>query len=289
MIDISKEELDAFFTTGISGAICNLLLRIVITILIFIIGVKLIKFALSLVRKSMEKAKAEKGVITFVVSFLRAAMYVVLIFVIASRLGVDAASIVALLGSAGVAIGLAIQGSLSNFAGGVLILLTKPFKVGDYIVAANGYEGFVSEIQIIYTKLQTVDNRVVILPNGNLANNGIINVTAEKTRRLDVSVQISYGSDLELAKEVLLDMLTESEYSIKEQVIRVVVDTLDDSGVKLALHCWVKSSDYWPAKWALTEKTKLTLDKNGIEIPFPQVDVHFRDQNGKSEAEKSLS
>ena len=279
---MTKEELDAFFTTGVSGSIFNLLLRILVTILIFIIGSRLIKFALSLVQKSMVKAKAEKGVITFAISFLRTAMYVVLIFVIASRLGVDAASIVALLGSAGVAIGLAIQGSLSNFAGGVLILLIKPFKVGDYIIDANGREGFVSEIQIIYTKLQTIDNKVIILPNGNLANNSIINVTAEKTRRLDISLQISCGSDIELAKEALTDMLMESPYTLKEQVIRVVVDALEDSGVKLLLHSWVKSADYWTAKWDLTEKAKLTLDKNGIEIPFPQVDVHIRSGEIKS-------
>jgi small conductance mechanosensitive channel len=273
---MTKEEIDAFFMTGVTGTIFQLVLRVLITIVIFFVGAKLIKLLLRIVQKSMEKAKAERGVITFVISFLRVALYVVLAFMIASRLGVDAASIVALLGSAGVAIGLAIQGSLSNFAGGVLILLLKPFRVGDYVIDANGKEGFVSEIQIFYTKLQTVDNKVIILPNGNLANNSITNVTAEKTRRLDIALQISYGSDMKLAKEVLQDMLAESDYTIKEQVMRVVVDELEDSGVKLLIHCWVKSADYWPAKWDLTEKAKLTLDANGIEIPFPQVDVHMR-------------
>ena len=273
---MTKEELDAFFMTGVTGSIFQLILRVLITILIFFVGAKLIKILLRIVQRSMEKAKAERGVITFVISFLRVALYVVMAFMIASRLGVDAASIVALLGSAGVAIGLAIQGSLSNFAGGVLILLLKPFRVGDYVIDANGKEGFVSEIQIFYTKLQTIDNKVIILPNGNLANNSITNVTAEKTRRLDIALQISYGSDMKLAKEVLQDMLAESEYTIKEQVMRVVVDELEDSGVKLLIHCWVKSADYWPAKWDLTEKAKLTLDANGIEIPFPQVDVHMR-------------
>ena len=273
---MTMDEINAFFTTGITGSFFNLLLRVLVTLVIFFVGTKLIKLALKLVQRSMVKMNAEKGVTTFVVSFLRFAMYVILIFIIASRLGVDAASIVALLGSAGVAIGLAIQGSLSNFAGGVLILLLKPFKVGDYIVDASGKEGFVSEIQIIYTKLQTFDNRVVILPNGNLANNSIINVTAEKTRRVDIALSVSYHSDLQEAREVLTEMLEESEYVLKEQVYRVVVDALEDSGVKLLIHCWVKSSDYWPAKWDLTEKAKVTLDKNGIEIPFPQVDVHMR-------------
>ena len=157
---MTKEEIDAFFTTGLSGSIFNLALRVLVTILIFWIGVKLIKVVLRLVEKSMVKAKADRGVITFVMSFLKVALYVILAFMLASRLGVDAASIVALLGSAGVAIGLAIQGSLSNFAGGVLILLLKPFKIGDYIVDSTGKEGFVSEIQIFYTKLQTVDNSI---------------------------------------------------------------------------------------------------------------------------------
>ena len=259
---MTKEEIDAFFTTGVSGHVFSLALRVLVTILIFYIGTKLIKLLLRVVQKSMEKAKAEKGVITFVISFLRVALYVVLGFMIASRLGVDAASIVALLGSAGVAIGLAIQGSLSNFAGGVLILLLKPFKVGDYIIDSTGKEGFVSEIQIFYTKLQTPDNRLVVLPNGNLANN--------------IPVQISYGSDIETAKECLMDMLRENQYTLKENVMQVVVDALEDSGVKLIVRFWCKSSDYWPAKWDVTEKVKLTLDANKVEIPFPQVDVHMR-------------
>ena len=273
---MTKEEIDAFFTTGVSGHVFSLALRVLVTILIFYIGTKLIKLLLRVVQKSMEKAKAEKGVITFVISFLRVALYVVLGFMIASRLGVDAASIVALLGSAGVAIGLAIQGSLSNFAGGVLILLLKPFKVGDYIIDSTGKEGFVSEIQIFYTKLQTPDNRLVVLPNGNLANNSITNVTAERTRRIDIPVQISYGSDIETAKECLMDMLRENQYTLKENVMQVVVDALEDSGVKLIVRFWCKSSDYWPAKWDVTEKVKLTLDANKVEIPFPQVDVHMR-------------
>lgn len=273
---MTKEELDAFFTTGISGNVTSLVLRILVILVIFFVGSKLIKLLLKLVQKSMEKMNAEKGLITFVNSFLKAALYVVLAFILAQKLGVDAASIIAILGSAGVAIGLAIQGSLSNLAGGVLILLLKPFKVGDYIVDNAGKEGTVDEIQIFYTKLHTFDNKIVILPNGNLANNSIVNVTAQPTRRVDVSVQIAYGADLKKAKEVLTAMLDASEYTLKDQVRRVIVDSLDDSGVTLCLHSFVKTSDYWSAKWDLTEKAKLTLDENGIEIPFPQVDVHMR-------------
>lgn len=275
---MSKEELDAFFTTGISGAATNLIIRIIVIILIFVIGSKLIKFALKIVQKSMEKVNAEKGLITFISSFLKVALYVVLAFVLASKLGVDAASIIAILGSAGVAIGLAIQGSLSNFAGGVLILLLKPFKIGDYVIDAAGREGTVFDIQIFYTKLHTIDNKVVVLPNGNLANNSIINVTAEKVRRVDVNVQIAYGADLKKAKEVLMAMLDDNEYTLKDQIRRVVVNSLDDSGVTLGLQSWVEGANYWLAKWDITEKCKLALDENQIEIPFPQIDVHMRNQ-----------
>lgn len=272
---MTKEAIDAFLTTGVSGNITNLVLRVIVTLVIFFVGAQLIKLVRKIVKKSMEKANAEKGVITFVDSFIKSALYVVLVFIIASRLGVDAASIVAILGSAGVAIGLAVQGSLSNLAGGVLILLLRPFRVGDYIIDAAGREGVVSEIQIFYTKLHTVDNKVVILPNGNLANNSITNVTAEKIRRLDVTVSVSYSSDLQLAKKVLTDMLAECSYSLKDKEMVVFVDSLDDSGIAMGVRCWVDGSNYWPAKWYVTEHCKLVLDANNIEIPFPQMDVHM--------------
>lgn len=273
---MTKEDIDAFFTTGLSGSIMNLLMRIVITVLIFFVGIKLIGLLRRLIRKSLERANAEKGVITFVDSFTRTACYIILIFLIASKLGVDAASIVAILGSAGVAIGLAIQGSLSNLAGGVLLLILRPFRVGDYIIDANGKEGTVFEIEIFYTKLHTLDNKVIVLPNGPLANNSITNVTAEKVRRLDVFPQIAYGADLKKAKEVLTEMLDGVKYCLADRERIVFVEALEDSGVTLGVRCWVNGSDYWPAKWEVTEKCKLALDEHGIEIPFPQVDVHMR-------------
>jgi len=272
---MTKEQIDQFFTTGVSGSVVSLLLRALGTLLIFLIGMQVIKIIRKVVRKSMEKAKAEAGITTFVDSFIRVALYVILVFLIASRLGVDAASIVAILGSAGVAIGLAIQGSLSNLAGGVLLLLLRPFRVGDYIIDSNGREGIVSEIQIFYTTLHTTDNKVIVLPNGNLANNCIINVTAEKTRRVDISVQISYHADLKKAKQVLLDMIKSNEYAMENKECNVFVDSLDDSGVTMGLRCWTEAQNYWKARWDITEKCKLTLDEAGIEIPYPQVDVHF--------------
>ncbi len=250
-------------------------IRIVLAIVVFFIGVQIIKLLRRILKKSLKRAKADVGVIQFLDSLTKAVLYVVLVFMIASGFGVDAAGIVALLGSAGVAIGLAIQGSLSNFAGGVLILLLKPFKVGDYIKEDNGgNEGTVSEIQLFYTKLTTPDNRVIILPNGTLANTSMTNVTQADERRLDILVGIAYDSDIGKAKEALTGMLQEDDATLKEKEMFVFVDSLADSSIQLGIRCWVKKEDYWEAKWRLTENTKYTLDAAKIVIPFPQVDVH---------------
>ncbi|MBO4980636.1 MAG: mechanosensitive ion channel [Lachnospiraceae bacterium] len=250
--------------------------RILLALIFFLIGVQVIKLICRIIRQSMTRANAETGVVQFVNSFVKAALYVILIFMLASSFGVDAASIVAVLGSAGVAIGLAVQGSLSNLAGGVLILLLKPFVVGDYIVeSATGKEGEVSEIQIFYTKLLTPDNKVVILPNGTLANTSITNVTTAKTRRVDVMVSVSYDADLKKAKEVLTKMLDEDPKTLKDKERRVFVDELAASGVNLCVRCWFANEDYWEGKWRVTENCKLTLDKAGIRIPYDQLDVHL--------------
>ncbi len=256
-------------------------LRVLLAILCFVVGVQLIKLIRKLVKKSMTRAGAEVGAVQFMDSFLKAALYVILILMLASSFGVEAASIVALLGSAGVAVGLAVQGSLSNLAGGVLILILKPFKVGDYIQEhASGKEGTVTEIQIFYTKLLTVDNRTVILPNGALANNSLTNFTAQDVRRMDVTVGISYEADLKLAKEVLLNVLEQDEAVLKDRDRLVFVDGLGSSSVDLGVRCWFRQEDFWPGKWRVTENCKLALDEAGIQIPFNQLDVHL-DGGGK--------
>lgn len=255
----------------------NLGIRIILAALFFLIGVQLIKLLRKIIRKSMEKANAEVGAIQFVDSFIKAALYVVLVLTLASSFGVDAASIVALLGSAGVAIGLAVQGSLSNLAGGVLILLLKPFKVGDYIMeSTTNKEGTVSEIQIFYTRLLTVDNKIIILPNGNLANNTITNVTASKCRRMDIIVGISYNADLKKAKEVLQDVIEKDEKTLKDKELVVFVDELAASSVNIGVRCWFANDDFWNGKWRITENCKYALEKAGIEIPYPQMDVHMK-------------
>ena len=254
----------------------NLGLRILFAIIFFVVGIQVIRLFRKFLKKAMIRANADTGVIQFVDSFTKAALYIVLIFLLASNCGVDAASIVALLGSAGVAIGLAVQGALSNLAGGVLILILKPFKVGDYIMeSGHGMEGTVTEISIFYTKLKTIDNRIVILPNGNLANNSLTNVTGADTRRLDISFSVSYDSDIRAAKNVLENLMKDDEKVLSDHEIFVAVDELADSGVNMTMHCWVMTEDYWKTKWRLNEACKYALEEAGVTIPFPQMDVHL--------------
>ncbi len=250
--------------------------RVILAVLCFAFGVQLIKLIRRLVKKSMQRANAEVGAVQFVDSFIKAALYVLLVLMLASSFGVDAASIVAVLGSAGVAIGLAIQGSLSNLAGGVLILLLKPFRVGDYILeSSGGREGTVTEIHIFYTRLLTPDNKAVILPNGNLANNSIVNMTQQPHRRMDLRVSVSYDADLKLAKETLSGVLEEDPAVLPDMDRLVFVDELGDSAVILGVRCWFKQADFWTGKWRVTENCKLALDQAGIQIPYNQLDVHL--------------
>ncbi len=250
-------------------------IRVLLAIVFFFIGTQLIKLVLKIMKKSMERAKVETGAIQFMSSFVKAALYILLILVLASSFGVDDASIIAILGSAGLAFGLALQGSLSNLAGGVLIMVLKPFKVGDYIVDGTGKEGVVTEIQIFFTKLLTVDNKTIILPNGALANNCITNVTAQATRRLDLPVSISYGSDIKLAKDILMDVIKKDEAVLKDKEMLIYVNELGESAVNVFVRFWVKTDDYWTARFRVIENCKLALDEAGVQIPFPQLDVHF--------------
>lgn len=268
--------IEAFLDELPSKAL-NFGVKVLLCVLLFLIGVRIIQFIRKMLRKSMEKAGAEEGVRSFVDSFVKAALYVLLGFVLLSWFGVDTASIVALVGSAGVAIGLAIQGSLSNLAGGVLIMLLKPFKVGDFIKEdTHGNMGTVTEIQIFYTKLSTIDNQVVVLPNGSLANTSLTNASGNKERRMDVQVGISYSADLKKAKEILLSLLEENEKVLKEREVRVFVEELADSAVILNMRCYFAQEDFWEEKWRMTEEAKLALDRAGIEIAYPQLDVHVR-------------
>lgn len=250
--------------------------RVLLALIFFLIGIQIIKLVRRIVRRSLKKGNADVGVVQFLDSFIKVVLYVVLLFMIASGFGLDAASVIALLGSAGVAIGLAVQGSLSNFAGGVLILLLKPFRVDDYIKVDNeGHEGTVREIQLFYTKLTTPDNHVVIIPNGSLANSSIMNISTLGERKMDIPVTISYNADIRRAKEVLMNILNNDAAVMQEKDHRVFVQELADSGVKLIVRCWADNEKYWECRWRITEQIKYALDEAGIAIPYPQMDVHI--------------
>lgn len=254
-------------------------IQVLLALVFFFVGSKVIKWIRKIVRKSFERANADAGVSQFVDSMLKFGLYALLIFIIATKFGVESSSVAALIASAGVAVGLALQGSLSNFAGGILILLLKPFAVGDYIIVTQeGIEGTVKEIQIFYTKLATVDNQTVVVPNSILTNNSLTNVTARPERKLDLKVGISYDADLKKAKSLIEDMLLHDESIIRDEEIRVFVASLGDSAVMIGLRAWVKTEEYWATRWRLMEEIKLTFDAEGIDIPYNQLTVHVREE-----------
>lgn len=250
---------------------------VILATVVLLVGGKIIKWIVSIIRKSMERANAEQGVVTFVSSLCKYALYFILILMILSNFGVTASSVIAVLGSAGLTLGLALQGSLSNFAGGVLILLLKPFVVGDYIIEnTDKQEGTVTEITIFYTKLLTIDNKAIMIPNGTLSNTSIVNVTAMNKRRLDLRFSVAYDSDIKKVKEILTRVAIGDAAVLKDEDSNVFVSELKESCIEMGARCWVRTEDYWPAKWRITENIKLEFDKAGITIPFPQVEITMK-------------
>lgn len=253
----------------------NFALQIVIAFIVYAVGAKLITFIVKILRKTMERRNTDLGVIQFLSAVVKYALYFVLIMTILGLFGIATTSAVAVLGSCGVAVGLALQGSLSNFAGGVLILLLKPFAVGDYIVAGAN-EGTVYEISIFYTKLKTIDNKVVVIPNGNLSNSSLVNISHLDKRRVDLVIGIGYEADIRTAKEILYQLAKADEARIPEEEPDVYVDNLGASSVDLGVRVWVKTEDYWPTRWRLLENIKYALDENHISIPYQQIDVQIK-------------
>lgn len=276
------EETQRFFTMNDMRTILDKFIEwcastvgtIVWALIVWIIGKKILKALLKVLGKALDRSRLDEGVTKFMLSSSRFAGNVVLVIMIIDILGFDTTSFIAVLGSAGIALGMSLQGSLANVAGGILILLFKPFAVGDYIVA-GGYEGNVTTIDLLYTKLITIDNKMVTIPNGTLSNSSIVNVASQPQRRLDIQIGIGYSSDLKLAKRLLLDAMNKQAGVLTDKDIMVVVKSLDDSCVTLETRCWVVTSDYWNVRFALLEGYKETFDDNGIEIPFNQMDVHI--------------
>lgn len=277
---IDNSFLEIFNLDSIKGGILTygfaFIKTIVLTILYVFIGKKFINFILKILNKYFEKSSLEVSVTGFLSTFVKAALYIILITIIVVEvIGIQSSTVIALLGSAGLSIGLALQGGLSNFAGGVLILLLKPFRVGDYIIS-EGYEGTVTAIDIFYTKLLTFDNRLLVMPNGTLSNSNIINVTNEPNRRLDILIPISYNEDIKHVKGLLEDIIISSDMVLKEQNIDVFVSQFEQSALQVGIRVWVLKENYWVLKWELLEKIKNVFDENKISLQINQMDVNIK-------------
>lgn len=244
-------------------------------ILLLLIGLWVIKLINRLVRKFFDKKDYEETLENFIASLINWGLKIVLFVLVVTQLGVESASLVAIIGAAGLAIGLALQGSLSNFAGGVLILLLKPFKLGDFI-SAQGIEGTVKDISIFNTKLNTFGNQLAIIPNGKLSNDNIINYSEEGVRRESLTFGIGYDDDIRKAKEVLLNLVMEQEevFKTEDKMPMVAVAELGDSSVNLTLRYWANNADFWNLRWLVLEEGKIRLEAAGVSIPFPQRDIH---------------
>lgn len=274
------KEAGKFFETveGYLPKVLEFGIKIVLAIVILIAGKVIIGFIMKFLNKIFEKGRMEISVKKFLLSLARALLYFVLIIIICNEVGIDTTSFIALLGTAGLALGLALQGSLSNFAGGVLILLLRPFSVGDYIIdAGSGKEGTVEKIDLFYTYLYTADNKSVIIPNGNLTNSTITNVSAQDKRRVDIEVGISYNANMADAKKVIEMLMVKEERILHDEKNVVVIKELAASQVTVLMRAWVKTENYWDVYFDMTERIKNGLDEAGIEIPYNQLDVHVHE------------
>lgn len=251
----------------------DILPSLITAALTLFVGLWVIRFINRMVIRFFEKKDYDQALESFLQSFIGIALKLLLFVLVITQLGVKSSSLVAIVGAAGLAVGLALQGSLANFAGGVLILLFKPFKVGDFI-SAQGVDGTVKEITIFTTKINTFGNQVAIVPNGQLSNNNIINYNAEDTRRDKIDVGIGYGSNIKKAKDILLQLCAERDGILKDPAPEVYVGELADSSVNLTLRFWARNEDFWAAHFYVLEELKLRFDAAGIEIPFPQRVIH---------------
>ena len=251
------------------------LLQFIAAIVIFYVGRLVAKAVSRFLEKALLGRSVDKAVVSFIASIVYALILIATVLMALSQVGVQTTSFIAILGAAGLAVGLALQGSLANFASGILIILFRPFKSGDFI-DAGGITGTVDKIEIFQTIMKTPDNKKVIVPNAQITGGAITNYSAEPTRRVDLVIGISYDADLRLAKQILQDMLKNDARVLAEPAAVVTVAALADSSVNLNVRPWVNSADYWGVYWDTLEKVKLAFDEQGIGIPFPQMDVHIK-------------
>lgn len=243
-------------------------------IVVFIVGRFIVKVIVKLLGHAMRSGKMDELLVNFISSIANSVLMLFVIIAALERLGIDTTSLVALLGAAGIAVGLALKDSLQNFSSGVMLIVFRPFKNGDFI-EAGGVLGVVEHIGIFTTNLKTGDNKEVIVPNGQIYGGTITNYSSKPTRRVDIVVGISYGSDIKKAKDIALELLSKDERVLKDPAPVVAVGALNNSSVDLIVRPWVKSADYWAVMWDFNENVKSAYDSAGIEIPFPQMDVHL--------------
>ena len=253
----------------------DILLKVLVALIVLVIGFRIISFIENRLKKPKRLNRIDASVKGFIISFITISLKILLIVIVLSIVGVPMASLVTVVGSCAVAIGLALQGGLSNIAGGLMLLIFKPFKVGDFINAC-GMEGTVKNITMFYTTITTVDNKMIQLPNGNLSNSNIINYSANKTRRVDIDVSVAYDSDIEKVKKVLNKIVDNHELVLQEEEKFIRLKTHGSSALIFTLRVWVETPNYWTVYFDLMEKIKTEFDKNNIEIPFDQVDVHMK-------------
>ena len=270
------QNIDAFTTKAIE-LVMIYAPKFILAIITLFVGLWLIGLITKVTRKAMEKTKTDKTLIPFITNLLSWGLKLLLFISVASMVGIATTSFIAVLGAAGLAIGLALQGSLGNFAGGVLILIFKPYNVGE-LIEAQGHLGVVKEVQIFNTILLTPDNKRVIIPNGAVSNGSVVNYSAEGLLRVDLVIGIAYESDILKAKEVLYKAMADHELVLQDPQSTVAVSELADSSVNLVVRPWCKVSDYWQVYFDITEAAKVNLEASGITIPFPQRDVHLFEQ-----------
>lgn len=270
---MSNEELISW---GLSATL-SVGSKILLALAIYLVGAWIIKWVVNLLKKLFEAKSVEVSLSQFLVSLVKIVLMIILIFTIVGVLGINTSSFLALFASAGLAVGMALSGTLQNFAGGVLILFLKPFKVGDFI-EAQGFSGTVKEISLFSTLLNTPDNKMIIIPNGSLSNNTINNYSKEEIRRVDWTVGVSYGSDIAVVTGVINELLESNEFVLQNEPKVVELSVLNSSSVDIVVRAWCKSSDYWSLYWGMNRKVYDTFNEKGIEFPFPQMDVTLKNK-----------
>jgi len=249
-------------------------IKVATALAIFLVGKFVVRLVVGATAKVMQKQEVDKTLETFICNLVRTVLMIVVIIAAIGAIGIQTTSFIAVFGAAGLAVGLALQGSLSNFASGVLIVLFRPYRVGDWIEAA-GISGGVEQVQILTTILKTGDNKQIIVPNSQIMDSIITNYSANDTRRVDMVVGVSYGDDLDKVRKTLEDLLATEDRILPEPAPTIAVSALADSSVNFVVRPWVKTSDYWGVMFDLTEAIKKRFDKEGISFPFPQQDVHL--------------